>query len=72
MHALIKRYFQIGDFFKDNLPEAELYILSRVLHDWCEEKIHILLSKLSAVCKPGKVDFPSLFFQVIYNSAPKQ
>ncbi|XP_060089885.1 probable bifunctional dTTP/UTP pyrophosphatase/methyltransferase protein isoform X2 [Heteronotia binoei] len=40
-------------FSSDNLPEAELYILSRVLHDWCEEKIHILLSKLSAVCKPG-------------------
>nr|XP_056717757.1 probable bifunctional dTTP/UTP pyrophosphatase/methyltransferase protein [Euleptes europaea] len=45
--------FSSGDFFKDNFPEAELYILSRVLHDWCEEKIHILLSKLSAVCKPG-------------------
>uniref|UniRef100_A0ACB8FJF1 Uncharacterized protein n=1 Tax=Sphaerodactylus townsendi TaxID=933632 RepID=A0ACB8FJF1_9SAUR len=45
--------FSSGDFFKDNLPESELYILSRVLHDWCEEKIHALLSKLSAVCKPG-------------------
>ncbi|KAL8190201.1 UNVERIFIED_CONTAM: hypothetical protein K2H54_043451 [Gekko kuhli] len=35
--------FSSGDFFKDNLPEAELYILSRVLHDWCEEKVHTLL-----------------------------
>uniref|UniRef100_A0A8D2N8H3 Acetylserotonin O-methyltransferase like n=1 Tax=Zonotrichia albicollis TaxID=44394 RepID=A0A8D2N8H3_ZONAL len=42
-----------GDFFKDNLPEADLYILSRVLHDWPDEKIHVLLSKISAVCKPG-------------------
>ncbi|KFP04220.1 N-acetylserotonin O-methyltransferase-like, partial [Calypte anna] len=45
--------FVSGDFFKDNLPEADLYILSRVLHDWPDEKIHVLLSKISAVCKPG-------------------
>ncbi|XP_051492560.1 probable bifunctional dTTP/UTP pyrophosphatase/methyltransferase protein isoform X2 [Apus apus] len=45
--------FVSGDFFKDNLPEADLYILSRVLHDWPDEKIHVLLSKVSAVCKPG-------------------
>ncbi|XP_053826946.1 probable bifunctional dTTP/UTP pyrophosphatase/methyltransferase protein isoform X3 [Vidua macroura] len=46
--------FVSGDFFKDNLPEAELYILSRVLHDWPDEKIHVLLSKISAVCRPGQ------------------
>ncbi|NXL92149.1 ASML protein, partial [Alectura lathami] len=45
--------FVSGDFFKDNLPEADLYILSRVLHDWPDEKIHVLLNKISAVCKPG-------------------
>ncbi|NXJ27251.1 ASML protein, partial [Dicrurus megarhynchus] len=45
--------FVSGDFFKDNLPEADLYILSRVLHDWPDEKIHVLLSKVSAVCRPG-------------------
>ncbi|KAM6140651.1 putative bifunctional dTTP/UTP pyrophosphatase/methyltransferase protein isoform 4-T4 [Pterocles gutturalis] len=45
--------FVPGDFFKDKLPEADLYILSRVLHDWPDEKIHVLLSKISAVCKPG-------------------
>ncbi|NXO04713.1 ASML protein, partial [Rhinopomastus cyanomelas] len=45
--------FLPGDFFKDSLPEANLYILSRVLHDWPDEKIHALLSKISAVCKPG-------------------
>uniref|UniRef100_A0A8B9U216 Acetylserotonin O-methyltransferase like n=1 Tax=Anas zonorhyncha TaxID=75864 RepID=A0A8B9U216_9AVES len=45
--------FVSGDFFKDNLPEADLYILSRILHDWPDERIHVLLSKISAVCKPG-------------------
>ncbi|NXQ61084.1 ASML protein, partial [Anthoscopus minutus] len=45
--------FASGDFLKDNLPEADLYILSRVLHDWPDEKIHVLLSKISAVCRPG-------------------
>ncbi|KFO55818.1 N-acetylserotonin O-methyltransferase-like, partial [Corvus brachyrhynchos] len=45
--------FVSGDFFKDSLPEADLYILSRVLHDWPDEKIHVLLSKVSAVCRPG-------------------
>uniref|UniRef100_A0A8C0JEI4 Acetylserotonin O-methyltransferase n=1 Tax=Chelonoidis abingdonii TaxID=106734 RepID=A0A8C0JEI4_CHEAB len=46
--------FTAGDFFKDNLPEADLYILSLILHDLNDEKIHILLSKISAICKPGK------------------
>ncbi|XP_032535369.1 probable bifunctional dTTP/UTP pyrophosphatase/methyltransferase protein isoform X1 [Chiroxiphia lanceolata] len=45
--------FVSGDFFKDNLPEADLYILSRILHDWPDEKIHVLLSKISALCRPG-------------------
>ncbi|XP_054020674.1 probable bifunctional dTTP/UTP pyrophosphatase/methyltransferase protein isoform X1 [Dryobates pubescens] len=42
-----------GDFFKDNIPEADLYILSCILHDWPDTKIHVLLSKISAVCRPG-------------------
>lgn len=45
--------FVSGNFFTDDLPEADLYILSRVLHDWPDEKIHILLKKISAVCRPG-------------------
>ncbi|XP_039176187.1 probable bifunctional dTTP/UTP pyrophosphatase/methyltransferase protein [Crotalus tigris] len=45
--------FVSGDIFKDNLPEADLYILSRVLHHCSEEKISLLLNKLSAVSKQG-------------------
>ncbi|XP_032082053.1 probable bifunctional dTTP/UTP pyrophosphatase/methyltransferase protein isoform X1 [Thamnophis elegans] len=45
--------FVSGDIFKDNLPEADLYILSRVLHHYSEEKISLLLNKLSALSKQG-------------------
>ncbi|XP_066212849.1 probable bifunctional dTTP/UTP pyrophosphatase/methyltransferase protein isoform X1 [Saccopteryx leptura] len=45
--------FVPGDFFKDRLPEADLYILSRILQDWQEHKVHELLSRISARCKPG-------------------
>ncbi|XP_074069763.1 putative bifunctional dTTP/UTP pyrophosphatase/methyltransferase protein isoform X2 [Macrotis lagotis] len=45
--------FTSGDFFKDDIPEADLYILSRVLHDWPDDKIDTLLRKISDLCKPG-------------------
>jgi acetylserotonin O-methyltransferase len=35
-----------GDFFADELPEADLYAVGRILHDWSEEKIHKLLGKI--------------------------
>ena len=42
-----------GDFFTDPLPAADLYSLSRILHDWSEEKIHRLLAKIYAALPPG-------------------
>ena len=35
-----------GDFFQDPLPEADLYALGRIVHDWSEDKIHTLLRKI--------------------------
>jgi len=35
-----------GDFFTDPLPEADLFALGRILHDWPEEKIRTLLVKV--------------------------
>jgi acetylserotonin N-methyltransferase len=35
-----------GDFFTDPLPEADLYAVGRILHDWSEDKIHKLLHKV--------------------------
>jgi acetylserotonin N-methyltransferase len=37
-----------GDFFRDPLPEADLYCLGRVFHDWSEERIRLLLRKMHA------------------------
>uniref|UniRef100_A0A673CJG5 Acetylserotonin O-methyltransferase-like n=1 Tax=Sphaeramia orbicularis TaxID=375764 RepID=A0A673CJG5_9TELE len=45
--------FVAGDFFKDELPKADLYILARILHDWPDEKVHILLKKIGDACTPG-------------------
>lgn len=38
------------------MPKADLYILARVLHDWSDEKVNILLNKIAEACTPGKVD----------------
>ncbi|KAM5289822.1 acetylserotonin O-methyltransferase isoform 1-T1 [Glossophaga mutica] len=45
--------FREGDFFRDPLPEADLYVLARVLHDWADEKCAQLLARVHQVCKPG-------------------
>ncbi len=35
-----------GDFFHDELPEADLYAVGRILHDWTDEKIAQLLRRI--------------------------
>ncbi|TTK00928.1 Acetylserotonin O-methyltransferase [Bagarius yarrelli] len=42
-----------GDFFKDDLPEANLYILARILHDWADDRCIELLNKVYQACRPG-------------------
>ncbi|XP_061844515.1 acetylserotonin O-methyltransferase [Colius striatus] len=45
--------FHEGDFFNDSIPEAELYILSKILHDWDDDKCSQLLAKVYKACRPG-------------------
>jgi len=42
-----------GDFFGDPLPEADLYTLGRILHDWSEDKIERLLARIYAALPSG-------------------
>jgi acetylserotonin N-methyltransferase len=35
-----------GDFFEDTLPEADVFALGRIVHDWSEEKILKLLRRV--------------------------
>ncbi len=45
--------FVAGDFFTDPLPPADLYALGRILHDWTEEKIRLLLHRIAASLPSG-------------------
>ena len=45
--------FVKGDFFKDEIPEAELYILSHVIHDWGDDKVDVLLKRIYSRMRPG-------------------
>jgi acetylserotonin N-methyltransferase len=42
-----------GDFFENELPSADLYSLGRILHDWSDEKITLLLSKIFSSLPAG-------------------
>jgi acetylserotonin N-methyltransferase len=42
-----------GDFFTDPLPQADLYSVGRILHDWSDEKIHRLLARILAALPDG-------------------
>uniref|UniRef100_H2R1F5 Acetylserotonin O-methyltransferase like n=1 Tax=Pan troglodytes TaxID=9598 RepID=H2R1F5_PANTR len=48
----VQIHFAAGDFFRDPLPSAELYVLCRILHDWPDDKVHKLLSRVAESCKP--------------------
>uniref|UniRef100_F6X3D5 Acetylserotonin O-methyltransferase n=1 Tax=Xenopus tropicalis TaxID=8364 RepID=F6X3D5_XENTR len=43
----------LEDFFNDPLPESDLYILARIIHDWTEDKCLRLLNKIYKSCRPG-------------------
>jgi hypothetical protein len=34
-----------GDFFKDNLPKADMIVMGNILHDWDEEQKLVLMKK---------------------------
>lgn len=42
-----------GDFFADPLPPSDCYAVARILHDWTETKIRLLLGKIVASLPEG-------------------
>ena len=46
--------FVVGDFFQPNLPKADLYVLSRIIHDWSDDKVDIILSNIYNCLSSGK------------------
>jgi acetylserotonin O-methyltransferase len=45
--------FLAADFFSDPLPAADLYALGRILHDWGDTQIDMLLRKIFAALPSG-------------------
>jgi acetylserotonin N-methyltransferase len=45
--------FAGADFFADEIPSADLYCLGRILHDWDDAKINILVAKIFAKLPVG-------------------
>ena len=42
-----------GDFFTDPLPPADLYSLGRILHDWGDGKVRLLLARIYEALPSG-------------------
>jgi O-methyltransferase domain/Dimerisation domain len=42
-----------GDFFKDDLPKADVVTMGNILHDWNLEKKKVLIAKAYAALPPG-------------------
>ena len=42
------------DFFKDELPKSDLFVLSHVVHNWDDEHLDILLKRVSESLNPGE------------------
>src|SRR4030095_9825985 len=45
--------FQGGNFLSDELPEGDVLVLGRVLHNWDLEKKKLLLRKARTAVRPG-------------------
>ena len=57
--------FTAGDFFKEDLPKANLYVMCRVVHDWDDEKSALVLDKIYKQLPSGKMLLVQLNFVVL-------
>ena len=47
--------YVVGDFFQPYLPKADLYVLCRIIHDWTDDKVDLILSNVYKCLPSGKV-----------------
>lgn len=53
-HGLSDRvHFTAGDFFRDELPPADVLIMGKILHDWDSPTKRMLIGKAHAALPPG-------------------
>lgn len=45
--------FQGGDFFKDEMPKADAYVLMEIIHDWADEPAQKILAAIRRSARPG-------------------
>lgn len=45
--------FQVGNFFEDPLPEADVLVMGHILHDWSLAEKRLLIGKAYAALPPG-------------------
>ena len=45
--------FVAGDFFTGDLPEGDLYTMGQILHDWSDQQVGLLLSRIWEKLPPG-------------------
>jgi len=45
--------FVAGDFFTGDLPEGDLYAMGQILHDWNDQQVGLLLSRIWEKLPPG-------------------
>ena len=46
--------FVSGDFFKDDLPPADLYSICNIMQDWEDDEINLILEKVYASLPSGE------------------
>lgn len=61
------RILLLGDIFKDDLPEADIYTLCHILLDWNDSSCDIILSKIYKHLKPGMCFLFYLQFRYTFN-----
>ena len=44
---------QAGDFFEDELPACDAYVLMEVIHDWADDQAGRILSAVARAARPG-------------------